>query len=183
MASPPLRSPRSSKTPPPSLRTLCPTTTADPCRSPGAAPSLHHPAILGSRGGSRTRSALLWMGTTRVSTPIRGMRKVYGPSMRPAGIAVGSRDALLALGDADVGAGDPAGAASPLEPQAAVKATRTSPARNRASPRDAQQAGRNVVGSGVMQESAAGNCCSSGHRTTGQHQTDEPSPGTSGCGV
>src|SRR5215218_2453490 len=155
MVSPPLKSPRSSKTPPPSLRTLCPTTTADPRRSPGAAPSLHHPAILGSRGGSRTRSALLWMGTTRVSTPIRGIRNLYGPSMRPAGIAVGSWDALLACGDADVAAevgwADPTGATSPLEPQAAVKATRASPARSRASPRDAQQAGRNVVGSGVMQ--------------------------------
>jgi hypothetical protein len=142
---------------------------------------------------------LLWMGTTRVSTPIRGMRNVYGPSMRPAGIAVGSRDALLGLGDADVGspdtsgdavvaaevgAGDPTGATSPLEPQAAVKATRASPARNRASPRDAQQAGRDVVGSGVMQESAAGNCCSSGHRATGgKNQTDEPSPGTSAGGI
>jgi hypothetical protein len=119
--------------------------------------------------------------------------------MRPAGIAVGSWDALLALGDADVaspdtcgdavvaaevGGADPTGATSPLEPQAAVKATRASPARNRASPRDAQQAGRNVVGSGVMQESAAGNCCSSGRRTTGgKHQTYEPSPGTSACGI
>ena len=125
------------------------------------------------------------MGTTRVSTPIRGMRNVYGPSMRPAGVAVGSRDSLLALGDADVGLrdtsgdagvpGDPTGVTSLPEPQAAVTATRASPAMNRASPRDARQAGRDVVGSGVMQEAAAGNCRGSSDRPTGQHQADEPS--------
>jgi hypothetical protein len=135
------------------------------------------------------------MGTTRVSTPIRGMRNVYGPSMRPAGMAVGSRDALLVLGNADVGlretsgdavvagevgAGDPTGVTSPLEPQAAVTATRASPAMYRASPRDAQQAGLDVVGSGVMQEAAAGNRRGSGHGATpSEHQTDQPGTGTS----
>jgi hypothetical protein len=74
-------------------------------------------------------------------------------------MAVGSRDALLALDDAgvglrdasgvavvaaEVGAGDPTGVTLLLEPQAAVRAARASPAINRASPRDAQQAGRDV---------------------------------------
>src|SRR5215207_10330560 len=108
MASPRPKSPMSSKTPPPSLRTACPTTTADPRGSPGAAPSLHHPAMLGSRGGSSTRSLLLLMGTTGACTPIRGMRNMYVPSMSPAGVGVRLRDALVASGEvaAEVGSGD-----------------------------------------------------------------------------
>src|SRR5215218_1275381 len=184
MASPRPKSPMSSKTPPPSLRTACPTTTADPRGSPGAAPSLHHPAILGSRGGSSTgftRSSLLLMGTTGACTPIRGMRNVYVPSMRPDWVGVGLRDILVRSGDAvgstdpsvtsgvavsaDVGAAavGPTGAApSSLEPQAAVTAARASPAMNRASPRGARLAGRDI-GSGVMQEAAAGDHHGSGH--------------------
>jgi hypothetical protein len=51
MVSPLRRRPTSSKTPPPLLRTVCPTSTADPCGAPGAAPLLHQPVIPGSRGG------------------------------------------------------------------------------------------------------------------------------------
>jgi len=71
-----------------------------------------------------------------------------------SGDAVGSTDPSVTSGvavTADVGAAvGPGVAPSSLEPQAAVTAARASPAMNRASPRGARLAGRDV-GSGVMQ--------------------------------
>jgi hypothetical protein len=98
---------------------------------------------------------------------------------------VGSGDTSVTSGDgvtADVGVESTA-VTSSLEPQAAVTATRASPAMNRADPRGARLAGR-VVESGVMQEAAACNRHGSSHCTTGgQGQAEEPSPRASAAGI
>src|SRR5215212_4418811 len=142
-----------SKTPPSRFRTVCPTSTADPVGSPGAAPWLHQPTTLGSCGGLSTRSWFVRMDTTGAATPISGMRRVYGPS-RPSDLFVVRRLAALAdpgeevvvgvdpdgtgdaVGEAVVGAepAAPAPVTSSPELQAATTATRASPAMNRAVP-------------------------------------------------
>src|SRR5919106_1302070 len=178
----------SSNTPPPA-RTVWPTTTADPCAAPGAAPSLHHPARPGSRGGSSTPSSL-WIATTGASTPIRGIRSEYGPLMAFAWLCAGSRGTcdwstvavcpgvgasadfgILSHHRADGSSSDPHAATTATT----VTATRASPAINRASPRVTRRAGWDV-GSGVMQGAAASKqhepgCCSPSR----DHQANEPS--------
>jgi hypothetical protein len=133
------------------------------------------------------------MGTTGASTPIRGIRNLYGPARPPVWLAVGLGDTLVTPADevvadvdlgetyadaviAGVGAGVGPGAVTSWSPalQAAVTARRASPAMNRAGARGTRLAGLEV-GSGFMQEAAARNQRRSCHRTTGgKHQTEEP---------
>ena len=72
-----------------------------------------------------------------------------------------------------VGAGPDVGTSSVSELQAAMTATRASPAVNRASPRDARLTGR-CVESGIMQEAAPCDQRGSGDNSTGhQHQAKD----------
>ena len=92
-------------------------------------------------------------------------------------------DVKAYLADDGAGVGLAAVTSSWPELHAAVTATRASPAMNRAGPRCARPAGRDLV-SGVMQEATAHNHRGSGGRPSGgQHQTEEPGPRTAAGGI